>query len=70
MRTGSDTTGGSDELLLIEVLEDWARREHPGNPRIADHALEAALMALAGGASLFEALAVGRAVATPIDGGR
>lgn len=59
-----DTHAGSDELLLVEMLQDWAAREHPGNDQVAADVVEAAVDALIGGASLFEALAVGRSAAT------
>lgn len=60
---GRDLSAGSDELLLVEVLEDWAGREHPGDAELAGRAVEAAIEALVGGASLFEALHVGRSAA-------
>lgn len=64
--TGADVHGDPDELLLVEVLQDWAEREHPGDGPLEERIVRSALEALVGGASLFEALSVGRSAATQI----
>ncbi len=62
--TGHDVNGAPEELLLVEILQDWAEREHPGDGPLEERIVRSALDALVGGASLFEALAIGRNVAT------
>jgi hypothetical protein len=58
-------TAPEDELLVTEILRSWAEHEHPGDEDLSESAVLAALTALAGGASLPEALQVGRSCFLP-----
>jgi hypothetical protein len=55
-----DVDDAPEELLLVTMVRSWAEREHPGDDAGVDRAVQAAVAALYGGASLAEAVEVGR----------
>jgi hypothetical protein len=55
-----DTDGAPEALLLVTMVRSWAEREHPGDETGADRAVQAAVTALYGGASVAEAVEVGQ----------
>jgi hypothetical protein len=60
MEGARDVDDAPEELLLVTMVRSRVLRAHPGDEDGADRAVQAAVTALYGGASLAEAIEVGQ----------